>query len=114
MFHAKETLNRVYEVEEFMGETLLEGIATMQNEYVQRVDKSETMLAMKQSVYRHTGIENEKQKSLPAYVFGYKLAQMCKVLEGVRCHKNGIIKGAGRIIHDKESKKLRGEIPRIT
>jgi len=47
MFHAKETLNRVYEVEEFMGETLLEGIATMQNEYVQRVDKSETMLAMK-------------------------------------------------------------------
>ena len=63
---------------------------------------------------KSTGIEREKQKSLPAYVFGYKLAQMCKVLEGVRCHKNGLIKGAGKIIYCEREKKLRGEIERIT
>jgi len=39
---------------------------------------------------------------------------MCKVLEGVRCHNHGLIKGAGRIIFDEQKKKLRGEIPRIT
>jgi hypothetical protein len=41
-----------------------------------------------------------KQKSMPAYVFGYKLAKMAKSLEGVRCHKGNLIKGAGKVIYD--------------
>ena len=55
-----------------------------------------------------------KQKSMPAYVFGYKLAKMAKSLEAIRCHKHGLIKGAGLIIYDDEKKCLRGEDPKIT
>ena len=31
----------------------------------------------------------EKQKSLPAYIYGLKLAQMCKELEKVKCFGKG-------------------------
>jgi hypothetical protein len=51
---------------------------------------------------------------MPAYVFGYKLAKMAKSLEAIRCHKHGLIKGAGLIIYDDEKKCLRGEDPKIT
>ena len=51
---------------------------------------------------------------MPAYIYGYKVAKMCKILEGVRCHSKGTLKGAGKIIYDKENKRLIGEEPKIT
>ena len=58
--------------------------------------------------------EVETQKSLPAYIYGTKLAQMIKQLEQIKCFSKGQLRGAGKIVYNKETQVLQGELPRVT
>jgi hypothetical protein len=61
------------------------------------------------------GTATRDRKSLPAYIFGLRLAQMCKTLEGIKAYSGSTkIKGAGKIIFDAKQQSLRGEQGRIT
>jgi len=74
----------------------MEAISRLHTDYLRQLQHK----MQRQFHFGLTGTQS-KQKSMPAYVFGYKLAKMCKSLEAVRCHKNGLIKGAGLIIYDE-------------
>ena len=56
----------------------------------------------------------ERQKSLPAYIYGIKLAEMVKSLEKIKCMKRGQLKGAGKILYNRQTQVLQGEVPRVT
>ena len=108
-------INRVYEVEEHMGGDFIEELAKMHYDHVKLQEHSLTArlgsaLAMKAGL----AVPEEEQKSLPAYVYGLKIAQMCKRLEQVTCYGRGQLRGGGRIIYDPELKCLRGDLPRVT
>jgi hypothetical protein len=106
----RHELNRVYEVEEYMGETLIVGISR------HHADHLEALEHVRQAHLLYGGNPQllREQKSLPAYVFGAKLAKMCKTLETVKCNRQGMLKGAGRVRYYAEEKCLRGEYPRVT
>lgn len=56
----------------------------------------------------------ERQKSLPAYIYGIKLAEMVKSLEGIKCMSRGQLRGGGKIMYNRETQILQGELPRVT
>ena len=58
--------------------------------------------------------QQNQQKSLPAYIYGAKLAQMVTQLERVKCFGKGQLRGAGRIRYDRETQVLQGELPKVT
>ena len=48
-------------------------------------------------------IATERQKSLPAYIYGIKLAEMVKSLEKIKCMSLGQLKGAGKIVYNRQT-----------
>ena len=51
--------------------------------------------------------------SLPAFVLGRQLAQMCKKLEKVKCADQTLLEGAGEIVYDRDEHLLRGQTRNI-
>lgn len=83
-----------------MGGNYIEELAHMHYDHLKIIEHA--LL----SATTHSGAS---QKSLPAYLQGQKLAQMCKRLEEVKCHSGeSPLKGAGKIIYDPQICYLRG------
>lgn len=102
---------RVFEVEEHMGSEFMEELSRLHQEHL--------------NVLRHNFLQSinlndpgkavsERQKSLPAYIYGTKVAEMVKSLEKIKCMSRGQLRGAGKILYNKDTKVLQGELPRIT
>lgn len=103
--HKAHMLNRVFEVEEHMGNNFMDELAQMHQDNLKVVEH-----AMMSNTKR-----DDKQKSLPAYLQGSKLAVICKQLEEVKCHGGPEpLKGAGKVIFDPEIHFLRGEMAKVT
>jgi hypothetical protein len=96
-------LNRVFEVEEHMGSAFIQEVAIMHLENKKTLEKA-------------FGVQiHQSQKSLPSYLQGKKLAEVCKQLEQIKCHSGPCpLKGAGKIIYDSNFSYLRGEMVKIT
>ena len=78
-----------------MGGNFIEELAKLHHDHL-------AILAHSKSV--------QSPKSLPAYLFGQKLGEMCKKLLEVKTK----VKGAGQIIHDKQQNALIGELYPVT
>lgn len=101
---------RCYEVEEHMGSDFIEELSRLHQEHL-NVLRHNLMTTLKID----GGIQQEsQQKSLPAYIYGAKLAQMVKELEQIKCFGKGQLRGAGRIRYDRQTAVLQGELPKVT
>ena len=110
-----ESINRVYEVEEHMGGDFIEELAKMHHDHV-KLQEHSLAARLGGALAGRAGLDvpAPEQKSLPAYVYGLKIAEMCKQLEQVTCYGRGQLRGAGRIIYDAEQQCLRGELRKVT
>lgn len=101
-----EVLNRVFEVEEYMGRPFMEGLGLMFQDHIKMLKN--TVLRTPQGIGRSIQqiILESEQKSLPPYLWGQKLAKMCHDLQQIK--GSPLVKGAGRLIY--EDNVLRGEI----
>lgn len=71
-------LNRVYEVEEYIGRTFIEVVANMHQEHIRTIRANQAKLPMNigKNIYELL-LDSDQQKSMPAYVWGAKLADLC-------------------------------------
>ena len=98
-------LNRVYEVEEYMGQPFMQDLAIMHDQHLTMIkneNKGKSVMGGKSLMQISSEAE---QKSLPHYLWGSKIAKMVKNLEGV---KGSQIQGAGRVVFDRN--QLQGEL----
>ena len=92
---AVKRINRCYEVEEHMGNEFIEELAKLHQEHLNYLKNK---LAFSFDIENMT--QKEQQKSLPAYVYGRKLAEMVKNLEEIKCLGKGELRGGGKILYD--------------
>ena len=85
-------LNRVYEVEEYMGDHFMAGLAKLHNHHLQ-------ILALMPD-------KNNQSKSLPAQVFGTRLGELAFSLKQIRAKE----KGAGRFLYNGKTETFAGEL----
>jgi len=104
-------INRVFEVEEYMGGEFIEELSTMHEDHLKILQHNFIHGSISKNLAEMT---QEKQKSLPAYIYGLKLAKMVQALETIKCQGRNQLKGGGKIIFDKKNECLRGELPRLT
>lgn len=103
-------LNRVYEVEEHVGEVFLEAAAKM---HIESVAQANSRQPKRDLESRLRGPETGDQMSLPAFLLGRQLAQMCKKLEKVKCADQSLLEGAGEMVYDVDEHVLRGQTRNI-
>ena len=103
-----EQLNRVFEVEEYMGVPFMQDIAQMHQEHIRMVrnQRQTSVFSLGKTV---ADIVNEsEQRSMPAYIWGTKIAKMVSELQEIKGPSS--LKGAGRLVF-AEGQVLRGEYP---
>ncbi|CDW75782.1 UNKNOWN [Stylonychia lemnae] len=97
----KPFLNRVYEVEEYMGKIFMEDLGNMHQHHLQFIKQEKAYLNWR-------FITGNQQKSLPPYIWGLRLSKLCKQLEQITGLDNQQLQGSGKIKY-KEG-MLRGQI----
>ena len=98
----------MFEVEEYMGADFIEELAQMHFDHLKIIEHAR----FAQTQLSATVTE---QKSLPTFIYGGRLAEMCKTLEQIKCHSSDSkLKGAGKMIFNNSISFLEGELPKIT
>lgn len=92
-----QLLNRVFEVEEYMGRLFIEEVADMHQDHIRLLKNEAAASGITKGYknYQQLMLESD-QKSLPPYMWASKLAKMVSNLQKVK----GTIKGAGRVIFE--------------
>ena len=88
---------RVYEVEEHMGNEFMEELSRLHQEHLNIVRHN----FLNRMAAGDSQESYDKRKSLPAYIYGVKLAEMVKQLETIKCFGRGQLRGAGKIVYNR-------------
>ncbi len=78
-----------------MGGNFIEELAKLHHDHVAIVEHSKSL---------------QSPKSLPAFLFGQKLSEMCKKLQEVKTK----VKGASQIVYNQQEETLMGELYPVT
>ena len=94
----QQPLKRAYEMEEFMGRVFIEEIANQHDRHLKVLEKE------RQRNFISWQASSDQQKDLPAYVWGARIAKLCKQLEEINTDR---LTGSGRIVI--KNNRIQGE-----
>ena len=103
-------INRVFEVEEFMGKCFIEEVASMHIAHQQLIQHAKRAKKMD---FKSSQLALDDQQSLPAFILGRQVALLCKKLEAVTVSDQSQLEGAGELYYSKTQGSLQCSVRNI-